>query len=192
MIEKVCQTPLVWNHVHGCLDIPLGLNNISGILPPFSTISGGWERSHRHGILEKRQGLGWVGTPISRVEIHNMYMYMYMYMCMYVCMRMYVCTYVRMCACMYVRMYVSIYVCMYVRIVRMFVHTYVGLYLCTYVRMYVRTYIRTYVYMYMYLYDPCHSPPHMPAYLGIIGYYSSPIAHVLGKHSTMSHDIGNN
>ena len=40
--------------------------------------------------------------------------------------------------------------------------------------------------------DPCHSPPHMPAYLGIIGYYSSPIAHVLGKHSTMSHDIGNN
>ena len=65
-----CQTPLVWNHVHGCLDIPLGLNNISGILPPFSTISGGWERSHRHGILEKRQGLGWVGTPISRVEIH--------------------------------------------------------------------------------------------------------------------------
>jgi hypothetical protein len=70
MIEKVCQTPLVWNHVHGCLDIPLGLNNISGILPPFSTISGGWERSHRHGILEKRQGLGWVGTPISRVEIH--------------------------------------------------------------------------------------------------------------------------
>ena len=70
MIEKVCQTPLVWNHVHGCLDIPLGLNNISGILPPFSTISGGWERSHRHGILEKRQGLGWVGNPISRVEIH--------------------------------------------------------------------------------------------------------------------------
>jgi hypothetical protein len=40
--------------------------------------------------------------------------------------------------------------------------------------------------------DPCHSPPHMPAYLGIIGYYSSPIAHVLGKHSSMSHDIGNN
>ena len=129
MIEKVCQTPLVWNHVHGCLDIPLGLNNISGILPPFSTISGGWERSHRHGILEKRQGLGWVGTPISRVEIHNMYMYMYMcmYVCMYVCMRMYVCTYVRMyvCAhvCMYVCTYLYTYVCTYV------------LYVCLYIRM---------------------------------------------------------
>jgi len=35
MIEKVCQTPLVWNLVHGCLDIPLGLNDIAGILPPF-------------------------------------------------------------------------------------------------------------------------------------------------------------
>ena len=163
MIEKVCQTPLVWNHVHGCLDIPLGLNNISGILPPFSTISGGWERSHRHGILEKRQGLGWVGTPISRVEIHNMYMYMYMYMymCMYVCMyayvRMYVCTYVRMYVCTYVRMYV----CTYVRIyIRMYVRTYctyvctyvcrfVPMYVCTYVRMYVRTYVRTYVRMYI-------------------------------------------
>ena len=38
---------------------------------------------------------------------------------------------------------------------------------------------------------PALDPP-MPAYLGIIGYYSSPIAHVLGKHSSMSHDIGNN